>query len=244
MTIGETVWSSGPWPFRFVPLIGTNQDIVLAALFPDGVVFEQMDPATADIRTLHAEEAAIVVNAVESRQREFAAGRLCARRALARLGSPVAALLVESDRRPRWPYGTVGSISHTEGFCGVAATNLAIVIGIGFDVEPRAALPLDVWPTVLSDAEHESLHAMPDRDRGVYARLAFSAKEAFYKCYRSTGGGWLDFHDIEIRFSAAPGEMTAEVLARKRLWNRAPSVLGAFAISSQFIFTAFTMIER
>ena len=89
------------------------------SLFPPGVAVavrrEPGDPAD-----LLPGEAVYVAKAVPKRINEFAAGRACARRALATFGMPGAVLLAAPDRQPLWPTGFVGSITHTAGFCAAA----------------------------------------------------------------------------------------------------------------------------
>jgi 4'-phosphopantetheinyl transferase EntD len=82
------------------------------------------------------------------------------------------------------------------------------------------------------------LSEFPESERGVRARLIFSAKESFYKCHRSGGGGWLDFSDVELRLT--PGSEDAELRVEKRLWMSGSKVEGRYAITPRFIFTAFT----
>jgi 4'-phosphopantetheinyl transferase EntD len=231
--------SAGPWFLRAVQDAPTDLARIPPTLFPAEIVLEQMNPAVASVREIHPAESALVAHAVDARQREFAAGRLCARRALERLGIRAGPLLAEADRRPAWPAGIAGSISHTDGVCGVAVARRGAVTGVGFDVEPATTLPADVWEAVLTEAERRQLRDFPEPDQSIRARLLFSAKEAFYKCYCSAGGGWLDFHDLEIRLT--PGSEVLEVSARKALWERAPNVEGRYALTSRFIFTAFTM---
>ena len=62
-----------------------------ASLFPSGVVAAELR-APGDASLLWPEEAASVANAVPKRIQEFAAGRLCARRALAAMGVAPTAL--------------------------------------------------------------------------------------------------------------------------------------------------------
>ena len=231
--------STGPWFVRAIQGLPTDLARIPPALFPAEIVLEQMNPTVASVTEIHPAESALVAHAVDVRQREFAAGRLCARRALERLGIRAGPLLAEADRRPAWPADIAGSISHTDGVCGVAVARRGMVIGIGFDAEPATAFPSDAWDTALTDAERRQLRDFPEPDRGIRARLLFSAKEAFYKCYCSAGGGWLDFHDLEIRLT--PTSDVLEVNARKPLWERARTVSGRYALTSRFIFTAFTM---
>lgn len=206
------------------------------SLFPEHVVFEQMDPGFGSVAELDPAEFDIIARAVESRQREFAAGRACAHRALRQLGGVAQPLLVASDRSPAWPEGIVGSISHTEGICGAAVARRDVIAGIGFDVELAIPLPLDVWPAVLTGAERSALMTMDDSERGLRARLVFSAKEAFYKCHRSAGGGWLDFHDVELRMTADADDI--EVTCDKATAMHAE---GRYAIHDGVIAVGFTV---
>ncbi|GAB3946415.1 hypothetical protein GCM10027614_39920 [Micromonospora vulcania] len=66
---------------------------------------------------LAAEQACLGERAVESRRRDFTAGRVCARRAMADLGLPASAVPAAADRAPVWPAGVVGAITHTTGYC-------------------------------------------------------------------------------------------------------------------------------
>src|SRR5208282_5779110 len=85
-------------------------------LLPPGIVVVEMHSA-GDTAALLPEEAAYLGRSVPKRAQEFAAGRVCARRALAELGVVDFPLRVGEDREPLWPEGTVGSITHTTGFC-------------------------------------------------------------------------------------------------------------------------------
>lgn len=218
--------------------MSSAHDFVPTALFDDDIEFESIDPSTVSPNDIDPRERALVANAVETRQREFAAGRLCARRALTRLEVPSAPLLADADRMPRWPDGFTGTISHVHDFCGVAVARRSHVSGLGFDVEPALDLPRDAWRIVLTNDERTSLNALPEFDRGVRGRLIFSAKEAFYKCYRGAGGGWLDFNEVDLRLSADSDNL--ELCVQKQLGVNTVRFEGRYAITPRFIFTAFT----
>ena len=59
---------------------------------------------------LFPEEVVHLDKAIASRRREFAAGRACAREALAKLGLPPVPILRGEKREPLWPQGIVGSL--------------------------------------------------------------------------------------------------------------------------------------
>jgi len=86
------------------------------------------------------EERALVERAVDSRRREFATGRVLARRLLGGLGLDPGPLLRDADRVPRWPSGALGCIAHTRDLCAVGVAPAGAVAGLGLDVEGDAPL--------------------------------------------------------------------------------------------------------
>src|ERR1700720_856307 len=106
----------------------------LSGLFPAGVVAADLrepgDPAL-----LLPAEARYLGRAIPKRAREFAAGRLCARPALAELGILDVAIEVGDDRQPIWPDSMVGSITHTAGFCAAVVAERRVVGALGLDRE-------------------------------------------------------------------------------------------------------------
>ncbi len=93
-----------------------------------------------DESALFPAERAALRNAVAKRRREFVAGRVLARRAMAVLGFPQEPVLVGARRAPIWPAGLIGSISHTATGCAVALTPDRYFRSIGLDVEDTTPL--------------------------------------------------------------------------------------------------------
>ncbi|GGP45087.1 4'-phosphopantetheinyl transferase family protein [Streptomyces melanogenes] len=113
------------------------------------------------------------------RRRDFLAGRCAARRALAEAGHPAAEIL-RSGRRPLFPGGFAGSISHSGG---LAVALAARVPALGCDLELRG-LPLESAHIVLGPDERGPVDDAPDRAAAEHRLLcAFSAKEAAYKAF-------------------------------------------------------------
>ncbi len=130
---------------------------------------------------------------------EFAAGRECARVAMAALGVAAQPMPAQADRRPRWPEGIVGSITHCAGFAAAAVARSGELRSLGIDAEIAGALEEELWPRVLGDAEREWLAEKPLHERPKWATVFFSAKEAWYKCQNPVTGWWLEFHEARIR---------------------------------------------
>jgi 4'-phosphopantetheinyl transferase EntD len=188
---------------------------VLARLFEGWPVVTEEIALSEDIPAPHPLEAEQVGQALPGRRREFAAGRHCARRALARLGVGDFALLNGPDRAPRWPPGIVGAITHTGqgagGFCGVVLGQQAEVTAVGLDAE-RGTLAPDLWRAVLTASERRGLEALAKEDRGRAALLAFSAKECFYKAQFPLTRRFLELGEVEVAVEVASG--TFEVTVR------------------------------
>jgi 4'-phosphopantetheinyl transferase EntD len=154
----------------------------------------------ASLADLYPSERALVARAARSRQTEFAAGRNCARRALADLG--VASCPVGLGRRgePIWPPDYVGSITHSAGLAAaVAALRNDRLTSIGIDVELADSLDESLWATVLLASEQA---ACAQSDSPVRrATMLFSAKEALFKAQFPLTGLELDFLDVELVFA-------------------------------------------
>src|SRR5690606_7567998 len=95
------------WPFAR-PMPGVH---LLSTRF-DPALLDPGDFARWGVPTLAA---------VNKRQTEFLAGRLCAHEALRRLLGVPSIPAVAEDRSPCWPSGVVGSITHGGGWAGVIA---------------------------------------------------------------------------------------------------------------------------
>jgi 4'-phosphopantetheinyl transferase EntD len=184
------------------------------------------------------EEARQVASAVPRRRREFAAGRLCARSLLRRLGETPLALLSGRDRAPIWPEDVVGSISHSAARVAVAVARRGAIAGLGVDIEPDRVLERSLWDEVLTAAEIEELQCSEAPEQGRRARLFFSAKEAVYKCLHAFAPRALDFRDVEISLHGGvlsarlPSDVRAALPPRSRLTigssrQRAWTLIGA-----------------
>jgi 4'-phosphopantetheinyl transferase EntD len=168
----------------------------IASLFPPGVAAAELR-TPGDLELLDSSERAAVAGAVETRAREFAAGRLCARRALAELGleRPVRAA---PDRQPIWPEGVVGSITHTQGYAAAVVAPRPVLAALGLDTERAGRVKPELWPKICVDEEIAWLESLDREEQAVGATLIFAAKEAFYKCQYPSTRQWLNFGDVRV----------------------------------------------
>jgi 4'-phosphopantetheinyl transferase EntD len=216
----------------------------LKPLFPEAVVvrdrFIPGEPAE-----LHPAEAEDVTRAVPKRIAEFAAGRACARAALAQFGVRGFALRAAPDRQPRWPEGFIGTITHTTGYCAAAVAPRASVLAIGLDSEIVGAPTHDIWPTIARSEELTWMRSLPSAERPAAVTLLFAAKEAFYKCQYPLVGEWLDFHDLWVKVGGwgEPGGTFAVSAARDIEFARrtALPVTGRYLFHGPFVSAAVTV---
>lgn len=197
----------------------SNNPAVLSAgirqLFPPGVVAAEMrEPGDAAL--LLPGEAETLGRAVPKRVGEFAAGRLCARRALAEVGIFDFALRVRTDRQPAWPASVVGSISHTAGLCIAAVAEKGRLAAVGVDCEIVGHVSEDIWETICTPAELRWLDSLPAAERIPAVTMIFSAKEAFYKFQYPVTGEWMDFHDLQVESEAWGPKLSAFIVRATR----------------------------
>ncbi len=160
------------------------------------------DPPSVELFPLEAD---VVANAVDSRRREFATVRWCARAALAQLGVAPEPILPArrgppwASRAPLWPDGIIGSMTHCDGYRAAAVARSAVVASVGVDAEPNAALPSGIRQVVTLPEEQRTLARLAASHPGVaWDRLLFSAKESVFKAWFPLTGRWLDFGECLI----------------------------------------------
>jgi 4'-phosphopantetheinyl transferase EntD len=166
-------------------------------LFPDGVAAAELR-GQGDASLLLPVESAGLGRAVQTRVQEFAAGRSCARLALAQFGIHDCALPARSDRQPAWPSSMVGSITHTAGLCAAVVGEAARFAGLGLDCEVVGDVEPELWPKICVPREIVWLRSLPTEEQARASALIFAAKEAFYKCQYPAVGEFLSFHDIRL----------------------------------------------
>jgi 4'-phosphopantetheinyl transferase EntD len=173
---------------------------------------------------LYPQERAFIARATESRRREFATARACARAALARLGQPPVAVLPGPGGAPQWPDGVTGSITHCAGYRAAAVVMTRDVASLGVDAEPNEALPNHGMLKLIALRDErvrleELAHGVP----GIcWDRLLFCAKESVYKAWFPLARSWLGFESADIVINPHEGTFTGRLLVPGPLVNGVP----------------------
>jgi 4'-phosphopantetheinyl transferase EntD len=174
------------------------------SLFPAAVAAAELRGRVDGLAALlPAAEAACIARAVPARADEFAAGRLCARRALAELGVVDVALPMATDRQAVWPDEHCGSITHTAEFCAAVAAERRHYRGLGLDSEVVGRVKPELWARICRPEEAAWVRALGPASQAAAVTLIFAVKEAFYKCQFAVVGERLGFHDVRVDLSPA-----------------------------------------
>lgn len=210
-------------------------------LLPPGIVAVSTTAAGSSAGLLGAEARALG-RASPRRIQEFAAGRICARRALAELGLPVVAIGRGPNRQPLWPRGVVGSITHCTGYCAAAVTRSAEIASVGIDAEVHDVLPAGVMQRIALPSEAQWIRDRLGEDNR-WARILFSAKEAVFKAWFPLTRRWLGFHDAEVVFDIDAGTFEANLSVRGPILDGRPIQRfdGRFLVRDGFVLTAIVL---
>jgi 4'-phosphopantetheinyl transferase EntD len=155
-----------------------------------------------------------------------------ARLALDELDVPRGPILNNEDRSPRWPDGVIGSLTHTDIWCGVAlAKREHAALSLGIDMERLGSVSPEVERRIFTERELRD-------NRSVDPSIRFSAKESLYKAIYPLVRRFVGFGEVEIELTTArefvvrivSPELRAE-LARVRL-------NGVYATRGQLCCTA------
>jgi enterobactin synthetase component D len=139
---------------------------------------------TTEFRTvgdLLPKEREAVAAACDSRRREFATGRWCARNLLAGMGVGKKEIRRGKNNEAVWPEGICGSITHTKGACCVIAAFQTNYETVGIDIEKATRLISEPARRLfLNKDEINWTSGLPAGSPDVYLTI-FSIKESMYK---------------------------------------------------------------
>ena len=214
---------------------------LIGAILPKDVFHaEQLGEISGEL--LPSERLALGSAASLKRQREFAAGRACARLALKNLGITDTPILVGPRREPLWPSGIAGSITHCDGYCAAAVAYQSKIVAIGIDAELNCPLSEDTLSLIAFDQEIEWLDKAPDI--GInWDKLLFSIKESVYKVWYPANKTWLGFEDVRVSIDlrAETFEVVVNPVKFTRESVELTSLCGLYMANSKLLLTAVSI---
>jgi 4'-phosphopantetheinyl transferase EntD len=213
----------------------------IAAILPPGVkAVERFGPHEG---VLLKSEQQLLGRAVAGRQAEFAAGRSCARDALAMFGVPPTPILIGGHREPVWPPGFIGSITHCQLYCAAAVGRRSEFVGIGIDAELNRRLDDSILKQIASPSEWD-LMKTGNRVIHTSGQLLFSAKESVFKAWFCIYEKWLGFDEVFIEWLPEK-----KFVPRPLSTNSAPleklstSLIGRYLVQNDRVFTSVVIFR-
>ncbi len=213
-----------------------------ASVLPQGLAIAVRDPRLMP-QDADPEEGAALKAAVPRRVAEFHAGRAAARAAMSELGLLPRPVPMGPDRAPIWPEGVAGSISHTAQVCVAAVGRSADWAGIGIDLEPAEPLDPLLVGEICNRAERTWLGTQPAAERGLMAKLIFSAKEAAYKAQYPVSRKLFGFDVIEVRLDRENSRFTAEFKVEQGPFAVGSTLRGAYAHAAGVLVTGVALVQ-
>lgn len=205
---------------------------VLSSLFPPSVAICAV-AIQNPLQVFSREKGRLI--APRRRDAELAAGRVCARRALERLGEGKVVVGIEPDGAPAWPQGIVGAISHSGGFAVAAVARSSELDGVGVDLMAVRRLADGCANLFCASSELQWLERPSEADRPHRILVLFSAKESVQKCARHLLAQLPDMQVIEVNISPGPERFTARVDGLSGMdWA------GRYAVEAGLLFSAVT----
>ncbi len=189
-------------------------------------------------------EVATIARSVPKRRAEFTTVRLCARRALDKLGVPLVPLVPGERGAVVWPAGVTGSMTHCTGFRAAAVARSDVAASLGIDAEQNQPLPEGILEVISLPRERAAIAALARQRPDVHwDRLLFSAKESVYKTWYPLTRRELDFTDAELQFDLGASTFSARLLAPgpELAGRRHGTFSGRWTAGHGFVLTAIVL---
>lgn len=216
---------------------------VIASLLPPEVITVLAKDHNIDGQ-LFPEEEILIVKAVEKRKREYTAGRLCAHKALSQLGINDFPVLAGKNRDPLWPHNIIGSITHCEDYCAVAAARQGRIRSIGIDIEPAEKISDEIIDMVCRSAEKNWCNQQSNDIDNYWPKVIFSIKESIYKCLYPILQRYVDFHEVQIQLNPELGVYSINLFLKEpNKFISTRNFEGRYAIFDAHIFATAILIE-
>ncbi len=173
----------------------------------------------------------------QKRQREFAAGRYCASRALQCAGHDVdVELPIGADNLPSWPSGWTGSISHCTSITIAVAGQTSSHSSLGVDVE--ACMDMQVAKNIQSEIGLLSEIALfQDLSPHHALTLLFSAKEALYKALYPLVRQFFDFKAVQAIHLTESTLTLRLCMNLGEQWPNGSDLIVTYALFPDHVFT-------
>ena len=182
-----------------------------------------------------------LAKAAPKRRAEFMAGRLCARRAIARVAGKEQLPKIGADRAPLWPQGLVGTISHSDTWAGALVGSQANYLGVGLDIE-RCLSVLEsqkLASALLTANEYARIKNLSPAQFAFMVTVSFSLKESLFKALYPLVNKHFYFQDAElVAWDIAGGSARVRLLTSlSSIWPTGSELNGHFCQYEQQVWS-------
>jgi len=176
---------------------------MIVSPFPEYIGFSVKVIDDLDSFELHLEETRILgPGAGDKRRNEFMLGRSASFSALKQVGfSSPPPVLRGNMNEPLWPRGFIGSISHSTDIALCAVCPDSEASGIGIDIEELDGEIEDGMFELVCNPSELKWVRESRRGESMRFRMIFSAKEAAYKAFFPLVHNFMDFRDVELKWT-------------------------------------------
>ena len=198
------------------------------------IAVEVCSVQSCGLADLFESERGAVRAAVQTRVRDFAAGRSSARKALRHFVDATFEIPVGPGREPCWPSGFVGSISHSGGIAAAAVAPSSSVGSLGIDIECGSPLPTALRDVVSHPLDYGRATHSASNATGRDLKRLFCCKEALFKYQFPLTKRFLDFNEVSVVFDRAAQtfEATTPLLGELSLIKGHYREIGTFIVAA------------
>lgn len=144
-----------------------------------------------------------LTSTVSHRKAEYLAGRIAANHAMAALGMPPANISIGRHRRPVWPSGVAGAITHHRGqvYCMLAKQLVDSPSRLRPGIDYESFIPaqdLELLATSIVNPAELALITTHFQHPEQGLSVVFSAKESLFKALYPEVGRYFDFLDVNV----------------------------------------------
>ena len=165
------------------------------------------------------------------RKNAFSSGRYAVHLAQSELGLEPSEILA-AGRRPIWPAGQVGAITHSNDFA--AAIVSCDLLSIGLDIERLGRIKEKLYDKLFTPLELASINEMADWE---VETVIFSAKESIYKAIYFMLRRYVNFKEVELSLNAEDSSFFVSYIGEDMTSLRNHETRGYWSVCKDHVLT-------
>ena len=165
------------------------------------------------------------------RKNAFSSGRYAAHLAQNELGLEPSEILA-AGRKPIWPAGQVGSITHSIDFAGAIVS--CDLLSVGLDIERLGRIKEKLYDKFFTPSELASINEMTDWEAET---IVFSAKESIYKAIYCMLRRYVNFKEVELTLNTEDSSFSVSYLGENMTSLQNHKTCGYWSVCKGHVLT-------